>query len=357
MPKLKVIANKLNKRTGPVTDFSNKENIVGTLNAGAVFNSVAEVTNNLGTWHVDENGFVVWAGGLGPTATSLLAETLVETRIDAQKYIDERFDGNNLSEPIDYNLVLNIDEDIKVTNGRGVVIGVLDSPISKQIQFKNQVGRPFNIDHPADAHGTFISGLLAGSSGICGIAQDVELIELPLRDEFGNQPDSLVTNVFNFLKGTDDFMILNISQRLPTKFSSLFDGLKNKVIVAAAGMNQDLQSPGLIFPSSLPNVIAVGCLSKSVLGQIPISTLNNKLDFIIPDFSYASFGRSADVRRDSGDSYSCAIISAIIALLMSSGKITQQMNLVEIKQQIEMVSKPILDASNFDFLGPLKLKT
>ena len=56
MATLKVNVNKLNVCTAPVTNFDNKENVIGVLLKNAVFESVRTIENELGSWHVNEKG-------------------------------------------------------------------------------------------------------------------------------------------------------------------------------------------------------------------------------------------------------------------------------------------------------------
>ncbi|TPG45337.1 glycoside hydrolase family 25 protein [Flavobacterium pectinovorum] len=64
MAQLKVIVNKLNKRTGPITDFNDKSNIVGTILKGKLFEGSKQISNILGDWYEDSDGYYYWAGGL-----------------------------------------------------------------------------------------------------------------------------------------------------------------------------------------------------------------------------------------------------------------------------------------------------
>lgn len=64
MAQLKVIVNKLNRRTGPVADMNDKGNIVGTVPMGFIFESTGQITNGLGTWYADSDGYYYWGNGL-----------------------------------------------------------------------------------------------------------------------------------------------------------------------------------------------------------------------------------------------------------------------------------------------------
>ena len=69
MIQVKVIVQKLNRRKSPITDFGDKNNIIGTVSKGYLFTSDSQITNNLGTWYADRDGYYYWQGGvtvLGP---------------------------------------------------------------------------------------------------------------------------------------------------------------------------------------------------------------------------------------------------------------------------------------------------
>lgn len=66
MSQLKVIVNKLNKRSGVPNNFSDK-NIIGTVQKGFLFegNEVKDIQNpSLGKWYEDREGDYYWGGGL-----------------------------------------------------------------------------------------------------------------------------------------------------------------------------------------------------------------------------------------------------------------------------------------------------
>lgn len=73
MAQLKVIVKKLNKRAQPVADFSDKNNIKGTVFNGYLFQGEESVTNTLGKWYVDRDGYFYWGGGV--TVVSATNET------------------------------------------------------------------------------------------------------------------------------------------------------------------------------------------------------------------------------------------------------------------------------------------
>ncbi len=73
MAQFKVIVNKLNKRTSPITNLNDKSNIVGVVGNGFTFESADEITNNLGTWYVDRDGHYYWGRGVSAIAGAAIA--------------------------------------------------------------------------------------------------------------------------------------------------------------------------------------------------------------------------------------------------------------------------------------------
>lgn len=64
MLQIKVIVSRLNKRKGPITDFTDKSNIAGVVSKGFTFQSDNEITNDLGKWYIDSDGYYYWGGGV-----------------------------------------------------------------------------------------------------------------------------------------------------------------------------------------------------------------------------------------------------------------------------------------------------
>ena len=87
--KLQVRVDKLNRRKSPVTDFADKSNVVEVVNKGFVFESVAQIENNLGVWHQGYDGHWAWGNGL---SKSSFAPTL----LDLEKQTFQWFDSLNI---------------------------------------------------------------------------------------------------------------------------------------------------------------------------------------------------------------------------------------------------------------------
>jgi hypothetical protein len=283
MYKLQVIADKLNIRSTPDADPS-FANWVGDMVKSETYTALKIVKGGVfeGTdnWFLDQNNLF----------TSAAASS-----VNAQEYINDRFDGQNILEPIDYNFLLNINESIKQTKGRGVTIGILDHAISRNIKLKNEIIRPFNVEKPAMSHGSFIAGIIAGTSQILGIAPDATIIELPIYDEFGNiQEEEVIDRIFEFINSFPKKIILNVSQSLGKEFIERFSGLENAIIVASAKTNDKLINAELVIPANLSNVVSVGSITQDFRNQNETISFNPRLDFILPVFKYVSYSSAND---------------------------------------------------------------
>jgi lysozyme len=59
-----VIANKLNRRSAPVSNMIDKHNIIDTVSMGFSFESVGQTFNAAGTWYEDSDKHFYWGGAL-----------------------------------------------------------------------------------------------------------------------------------------------------------------------------------------------------------------------------------------------------------------------------------------------------
>ena len=342
MYKLQVIADKLNIRSTPEADPS-FANWMGDMIKGETYTALKKVKGGIfeGTdeWFVDQNN---------------LFTSAASTSINAQEYINDRFDGQNVLEPIDYNFLLNINEDLRQTKGRGITIGILDHAIARNIKLKSEIIRPFPVESPIISHGSFIAGIIAGTDKILGIAPEATIVELPIYDEFGNLRDpDIITNIFEFIRSFPQDIILNVSQSLRTSFTTRFAQLQNAVIIAAAGFDDMLVSTELIVPARLPNTISVGSISKEFKTQNTNILFNKRLDFIFPTFEFVSYSSNKDsfeLLKDTS-SLTTAIVSGLTALIYSNTGLT--VNLNAIRERISLLAQPYNEQDAFVSLNPI----
>ncbi|MDI3322704.1 S8/S53 family peptidase [Pinibacter sp. MAH-24] len=312
---MRVIVPKLNIRKAPVEDFSDKSNVVAKLFNGAPFISVNEKTNKVGKWYQNEKGYWAWEVGLGSPSA---AEKPIP---DLQSFLNSCFDGQTLKSEINYGALLEIEDAVKIAGGQNVTIGILDHPMSTSIQFNNPVSAPFHVNDPLfNFHGNFIAGIIAGTTGIIGFANKCRLVELPVFNARASSGGIDINAVLQFINRDDQPMIVNISNKLDAQYNDTIKNFRpNKIVVAAAGIDEQLSADIIRDPASLDNVIAVGAITKP-LSNLP--KLNSKVDFVLPNYNFVSYGKTSGLfAQQRGDSFACAVVSGIIALLISSNKV------------------------------------
>lgn len=333
----------LNIRKAPVEDFSEKGNVVAKLFDGAPFISLNEKTNKLGKWHQNEKGYWAWEVGLGPVSAA------GQPVPDLQSFLNACFDGQTLKSEINYGALLEIEDAVKMAAGQDVTIGILDHPMSTSIQFNNNVAAPFHVNDPLfNFHANFIAGIIAGTTGVIGIANKCRLVELPIYNARASSSGIDINAVLYFINSYDQPMIINISNKLDAQYNDAIRNFSaNKIVVAAAGIDEQLCADVIRDPASLDNVIAVGAITKP-LSSLP--KISSKVDFVLPNFNFISYGKASNLfAQQRGDSFACAVVSGIIALLISSNKVG--FDIVSIKNALNEISFP----SSVESLNSLNL--
>ena len=294
-----------------------------------------EAYEGIDVWYELDNGAYIWSGGVqGNRELELRMPRRVDTNSDDysfHRYLDESLANGQLKRQIDYREHLQISQELKVLGGKGVVVGVLDHPIRKDHMGFRESIRTFGGRSqlkPAIDHGTLMAGLIAGDSPIQGIARDAILLELPFYDGLGYEEWEWMKEILDYIKGLNSPLILNVSYHFdpirlaPDIFLSLQDVAqkKNVLMVASAGTDQELQAPEIQFPASMIDVLAVGSASSAFLDQRDSWNINSRVDLIVPDFNYLSYGASTskEIVGVSKDSAATAIVSGVAALYLSA---------------------------------------
>ncbi|MGB5026599.1 MAG: S8 family serine peptidase, partial [Saprospiraceae bacterium] len=162
MTRLKVIVNKLNIRKSPVSDFAHKGNVVGVLLKDAVFESVGEITNELGKWYKDRDGFYYWGKGVEEISS------VIETR----NFLVEEIKSNadNIGWGLRKLSIKNFWQDAG-NEGENITIAILDTGISSiHPDFDFTKITRFNIlngdklAEDTNGHGSHVAGII-GAQG------------------------------------------------------------------------------------------------------------------------------------------------------------------------------------------------
>jgi lysozyme len=89
MARMIVIANKMNRRSAPVSNMIDKSNIIDTVSMGFSFDSVGQTFNAAGTWYEDSAKRFYWGGALivdttsAPDTATVAGSTTTSTEIQA----------------------------------------------------------------------------------------------------------------------------------------------------------------------------------------------------------------------------------------------------------------------------------
>lgn len=287
--------------------------------------------------------------------------------INVEHYISERFDEatKKINSLIDYNFLLNIPYEIKQTKGRGAIIGILDQPLSTEINFSTLV-RPTQISvaNSPEPHGNFMAGLIAGNSKtIRGISPEAMILDLPIFDSGGFDIDSKkIDSIVKCLKSFSKKVILNVSRSktgIDKNLISQLVNLNNLIIVSSANSNEklnDLIADGNFTPidSIQSIIITVGCVSQEFIEKYTHFAYDKNLDLIFPILEYVSYvedGKNFDKDPDRTSSYATAVVSAIIALMYSAGIIDDKSTKTEIISFFKKITNGQKD--NFKFINPI----
>lgn len=344
------IIRHINIRKGPGKSFAS---IGTTMPSGRQVMMESKVSgeniNGISDWYLltNTNGVRQYYWGGGVEELAVLNTSGIS--FDFQDFINKSFDGNTLQRTISYSSLLNIGSEYKIA-GKEIVVAIIDHSISEGIQPGIRIERPLvSIGRPANAHANFILGLIGGIQGILGVAQNVKFVSLPIYDEYGFPIEGGIEKALNYVRNSDNPMIVNISNSFGTNYDAIIDQFStNKIIVTCSGVNDELTSGAPRYPASRSDVISVGAIDR----DFSITGLKRKVDVLLPNFSYVSFDGPGTYSMMKGDSFSTAIVSGVVAQIISSGH--SDFNVASIKGSLNSVSLAASDPAAFSTLSLIK---
>jgi len=222
---------------------------------------------------------------------------------------------------------MNMEATWEIADGSGVTIAFVDSGISA-VLYEASLDRmvaPYNVlEQNSDVtdengHGTAMisAACCSRECGILGIAPEAGIMPVRVTDTYGFvAPESLAQGIYWAVDHGADIVCLSLGS--PLYNGSVADSIhyansRNVIVVAAAGSH----SKDLLFPASMPEVIAVASQNKGgILCSFSNSSENKSVSIPgegIRTLSTNEGGKSI-IRSSSGTSVSCAIMSGIIAL-------------------------------------------
>ncbi len=306
-------------------------------------------------WYKLLNGGFVWSGGVDDTDIKLHLKELTP--------LIPRFNYNQL--------IKNIPDNWRKSGGKGVKVIIMDTGIIKEhndLKVAEENYFDYYLSPPGifdiKGHGTQVAGIIAGNTtlnGIKGIAPLCELISFKTVSDTGSPAKTSIlnsTNQLQKLSNENDILIINGSFSLnkSEELDLWFQNLPTNIIYISAGGNNDLLfSDTILFPANLRNIIAVGFINNKEYGEIK-KPFNKSLDYVYigdsllsttvpPPNNYESFSRT---------SMATAIVTGIVALMISSIEDKRQIKVEDIKRMLN-ANFPLVGIKPNDFITIYKI--
>ncbi|HEY9362946.1 MAG TPA: S8/S53 family peptidase [Chitinophagaceae bacterium] len=322
MATLKVTVNKLNVRKSPVLDFANKENIVGVLHKDAVFESEREITNELGTWHIDREGHCVWEKGVGEIKTTDLLQG---------KRTFKWFDNLNIAGIWDtYSEKGSLATIAVLDTGYNKSNTDIDKSIEKSaviIDELNYTKEQLIIDDRSTiGHGSRCISLVGCRNelqSIIGIAPECKVLagKISINREIRNFDYILKGIEWAINEGADIISVsyaVALTQAEAVLHAQKFEDLvKDKqVLIFASSGNSDVPVKEERYPASFMSCISVGATDENK-NIADFTVLSDKTILHAEGANIESYGRTNLPDAQSGTSYSTPIVAAVAGLAIS----------------------------------------
>jgi subtilisin family serine protease len=290
-----------------------------------------DLYDGIDLWLRDKAGNYYWSGGV------------INESEGKNIIVDPNFNLINYN-----NIILNIPNDWRLTNGRGINVAVFDTGINvahkdfdgifNQNNTKNFSSSSSGIQDIYN-HGTQITGIIGArtstNNGIRGVAPECNLFVLKVGEDDGS---FLPTNIIKALEWSksNNINIINMSFSINYRYyhdqgiESALDSIQNCVIVASAGENSIL-TQDFLYPAMHKEVISVGAINQSINDKFC-----SNLNYILPllQIPSCSGGNKILYKTESGSSISTAFLTGIIALYLSYSK-TNNLQKTAIMQELD----------------------
>jgi subtilisin family serine protease len=352
MAQLKVVVPLLNKRRFPVENTADKSNVIGQVKKDFQFESIGEVTNALGNWYQDRDGYYYWGGGV---SKNIAESSLLDINIPwwmQQLRIPEIWSTYN--EKGANAKVAVIDSGYNINNPE-----IKNAVISEYIHpaFPNTVS--INDTY---GHGTYCASIIGArnSNYLVGCAPECELYIAKLTEDDTYELTMLYDAIDWAIKQCVD--IISISQGGPFDENTcklITKAFSNNIIVVASIGNNPITTQkklGGKYPALCEDCIAVGATTKS--NQISLVTLiNTKTEINAPGEDICGYiNQNIPNKFPEGTSQATAIVSGICALVISKYKsLNKPYTAATIKNLITSQYDIVLGSPSQKLISPIKI--
>jgi thermitase len=249
---------------------------------------------------------------------------------------------------------LNIDRQWTYSEGRGVVVAVIDTGCDlEHIDIKNNLLKGINIidksKDPQDdnGHGSHVCGMIAAENnglGMVGVSPKVKILPVKALDSKGN--GSLRNVIEGIIWAADagaDFITMSLgasSSNDQLEKAIQYASLKGSVVFAAAGNSGE--NTQILYPARYKNVISIGAIDEN-LSRTSFTCSGEDLDFLSPGHNIFSIAPNNGYAIMSGTSMSNPFAVGCAALLLSHNRQHKKFSLRSAQDYIDTLSRVCVD--------------
>ena len=249
---------------------------------------------------------------------------------------------------------LNIDRQWTYSEGRGVVVAVIDTGCDlEHIDIKNNLLKGINIidksKDPQDdnGHGSHVCGMIAAENnglGMVGVSPKVKILPIKALDSKGN--GSLRNVIEGIIWAADagaDFITMSLgasNSNDQLEKAIQYASLKGSVVFAAAGNSGE--NTEILYPARYKNVISIGAIDEN-LSRTSFTCSGEDLDFLSPGHNIFSIAPNSGYAIMSGTSMSNPFAVGCAALLLSHNRQHKKFSLRSAQDYIDVLSKVCID--------------
>ena len=249
---------------------------------------------------------------------------------------------------------LNIDRQWTYSEGRGVVVAVIDTGCDlEHIDIKNNLLKGINIiDNSKDpqddnGHGSHVCGMIAAENnglGMVGVSPKVKILPVNALDSKGN--GSLRNVIEGIIWAADagaDFITMSLgasNSNDQLEKAIQYASLKGSVVFAAAGNSGE--NTEILYPARYKNVISIGAIDEN-LSRTSFTCSGEDLDFLSPGHNIFSIAPNSGYAIMSGTSMSNPFAVGCAALLLSHNRQHKKFSLRSAQDYIDVLSKVCID--------------
>jgi len=249
---------------------------------------------------------------------------------------------------------LNIDRQWTYSEGKGVVVAVIDTGCDLQhVDIKNNLLKGINLlDNSKDpqddnGHGSHVCGMIAAENnglGMVGVAPQVKILPVKALNSKG---DGSLQDVINGIIWSADAGADFITMSLGTSNTSdglekaiAYASLKGSVVFAAAGNSGEKTE--ILYPARYKNVISIGAIDEN-LNRTSFTCSGEDLDFLSPGHNVFSIAPNNGYAIMSGTSMSNPFAVGCACLLLSHNRQHKRFSLRSAQDYIDVLSKVCID--------------